>query len=208
MMKHTILAAGWLAFSTALASAQTATPGTTAPAPTAPAPTAANPSGPAATGTTKATGDMKEWQVAKLAKVGLAQALGTAESQGDEKGGRAIDADFENADSKDPAHYSIKVVYPSGKLVEYGINADTGALYKTENQPIERYFTRLKPADFQNAKTSLKDALAIAEQKAGGGKAYEAEVSKDGSAVQYQIKVAGADKDQTVKVGPDGKVVD
>jgi hypothetical protein len=57
----------------------------------------------------------------------------------------------------------VKVVYPSGKLVEYGINADTGALYKTENQPIERYFTRLKPADFQNAKTSRKDALAIAE---------------------------------------------
>ena len=42
----------------------------------------------------------------------------------------------------------------------------------------------------------------------GGGKAYEAEVEKDGSTVQYEIKVAGADKEQTVKVGPDGKVVD
>lgn len=120
----------------------------------------------------------------------------------------AIEADFEKAGSKDPAHYAVKVVYPSGKLVEYGINADTGAVYKTENQPIERYFTRLKPADFQNAKTSLKDALAIAEQKAGGGKAYEAEVSKDGSSVQYKIEVAGADKEHKVKVGGDGKVVD
>ncbi|MCJ2057260.1 PepSY domain-containing protein [Methylobacterium sp. J-048] len=181
MINRFAAAAGLLALSTSLALAQTAT---------------------------QTDSNLKEWQVAKVAKVGLAQALTTAQAQGDEKGGRAIDADFEKAGSKDPAHYAIKVVYPSGKLVEYGINADTGALYKTENQPIERYFTRLKPADFQNAKTSLKDALTIAEQKAGGGKAYEAEVEKDGKAVQYAIKVAGADKEQTVKVGPDGKVVD
>lgn len=160
----------------------------------------------------QANSDMKEWQIAKAAKISLRQALATAESQGEEKGGQAIDADFEKADGKDPAHYSVKVVYPSGKLVEYGINADSGELYKTENQPIERYFTFLTPANFNEAKTSLKDALAIAEQKAGGGKAYEAEVSKDGKAVQYEIKVAGADKDQdkdqTVKVGADGNVID
>ena len=135
-----------------------------------------------------------------------AHARSTAEKQGAQ--GRAIDADFEKADSKNPNHYSIKVVYPDGKLVEYGINADDGALYKTENQPIERYFTRLKPSDFQKATTSLKDALAIAEGKAGGGKAYEAEVEREGSSVRYDIKVARADGEQTVKVGPDGKVVD
>ncbi len=160
----------------------------------------------ATTGSADDAKDMKEWQVAKTAKVGLSQAISTAEMQGEEKGGRAIDADFEKADSKNPVHYAVKVVYPSGKLVEYGINADSGAVYKTENQPIERYFTFLTPKNFNEAKTSLKDALSIAEQKAGGGKAYEAEVSKDGKAVQYQIKVAGADKEQTVKVGPDGNV--
>ncbi|MDP4021690.1 PepSY domain-containing protein [Methylobacterium sp. NEAU 140] len=225
MITRLTAAAGWLALSTGLALAQSASPGTAAPttgtappatapsttAPATPAPSTTAPATPApAPGAqaTKATDDMKEWQVAKLAKVNLAQALTTAESQGEEKGGRAIDADFEKADGKDPAHYSIKVVYPSGKLVEYGINADTGAVYKTENQPIERYFTFLKPANFNEAKTSLKDALMIAEQKAGGGKAYEAEVSKDGKAVQYEIKVAGADKEQTVKIGPDGKVMD
>ncbi len=153
----------------------------------------------------RAESDQKEFQLAKTTKVGLAQALTTAEAQGEK--GRAIDADFEKADGKNPTHYSIKVVYPDGKLVEYGINADSGALYKTENQPIERYFTRLKPADFQNATTSLKDALTIAEQKTGGGKAYEAEVERDGKSVQYEIKVALADREQTVKVGPDGKVV-
>lgn len=184
-----------LALSGGLAIAQTTTAPTTPPTGTP-------------TPSSKANDDLKEWQIAKSAKITLPQALTTAEAKGEEKGGRAIDADFEKADGKDPAHYAVKVVYPSGKLVEYGINADTGELYKTENQPIERYFTRLKPADFNNAKTPLKDALAVAEQKAGGGKAYEAEVSKDGSTVQYEIKVAGADKEQTVKVGPDGKVVD
>ena len=188
MIHRLAAAAGLLALSTSLALAQTAT---------------STPAEPAS----KADANLKEWQVAKVAKVGLAQALTTAEGQGEEKGGRAIDADFEKADGKNPNHYSIKVVYPDGKLVEYGINADDGALYKTENQPIERYFTRLKPADFQNATTSLKDALTIAEQKAGGGKAYEAEVERDGKSVQYEIKVALADHEQTVKVGPDGKVV-
>ncbi|GJD32441.1 hypothetical protein PMNALOAF_3714 [Methylobacterium adhaesivum] len=188
-----MLAAGFLAASTCLAAAQGTPP---AASPETPMPA------------TQANGDMKEWQVAKTAKVALPQAISTAEMQGEEKGGRAIDADFEKADGKDPAHYSVKVVYPSGKLVEYGINADTGALYKTENQPIERYFTFLKPANFNEAKTSLKDALVIAEQKAGGGKAYEASVSKDGKAVQYAIKIAGADKETSVTVGPDGKVVD
>ncbi|GJD36621.1 PepSY domain-containing protein [Methylobacterium aerolatum] len=203
MRTHLTLAAGLLALGVGAASAQTSTtgPATNNATTDAPKPAMGEPA-------TKASDDMKEWQVAKLAKTSLAQAISTAEAQGDEKGGRAIDADFEKADSKDPAHYAIKVVYPSGKLVEYGINADTGALYKTENQPIERYFTFLKPANFNEAKTSLKDALALAEQKAGGGKAYEASVSKDGQAVQYKISVAAADKEQTVTIGPDGKVVE
>ncbi len=200
MLSRLLVTAGALVLSTGLTLAQTDNSGTKDATPPAAGGTAAPAS--------QANSDMKEWQIAKVAKISLADALATAESKGEEKGGRAIDADFEKADGKDPAHYSIKVVYPSGKLVEHGINADSGELYKSENQPIERYFTFLTPANFNEAKTSLKDALAIAEQKAGGGKAYEAEVSKDGKAVQYEISVAGADKEQTVKVGADGKVID
>ncbi|WP_264046110.1 PepSY domain-containing protein [Methylobacterium flocculans] len=190
-------AASLLALTTGLASAQnpdlTKNPENTGRAPTA-------------TEATKKDDNLKEWQVAKSAKTSLAQAIATAEGKGEEKGGRAIDADFEKADGKNPAHYAIKVVYPSGKLVEYGINADTNELYKTENQPIERYFTRLKPADFQTAKVSLKDAIALAEQKLPGGKAYEAEVEREGKAVEYEIKVALMDREQEIKIGPDGVV--
>ncbi|MBE7248124.1 MAG: peptidase M4, partial [Actinomycetospora chiangmaiensis] len=89
MITRLTAAAGLLALSAGLALAQTPT---------------ATPAEPAS----KADSNMKEWQVAKVAKVSLAQALTTAESQGDEKGGRAIDADFEKAGSKDPAHYAIK----------------------------------------------------------------------------------------------------
>ncbi len=163
---------------------------------------------PSATEATKSNSDLKEWQVAKSAKIGLAQAIATAEgkAEGEEKGGKAIDADFEKADSKNPARYAIKVVYPSGKLVEHGVNADTGELFKSENQPIERYFTRLKASDFQNAKVSLKEAIALAEAKAPGSKAYEAEVEREGNAVEYEIKLALTDREQEVKVGPDGTV--
>lgn len=196
MLTRFLAAAGVLALTTGLALAQTT-------APTAPtAPGTAPATAPAATTDTK---DLKEWQAVKLAKISLADAITTAEQK--DGNGRAIDADFEKADGKNPTHWSIKVVYPDGKLVEHGINAETGALYKSENQPIERYFTRLKVADFNNAKVSLKDALAIAEKQAGGGKAYEAEVEREGSAVAYEIKVALADKEQEVKVGPDGQVM-
>lgn len=202
-------AAGLLALSAGLAAAQTTAPTTPTPNPDLTKNPENTGRAPTATQASKANdGDLKEWQVAKSAKIGLAQAIATAEAkaEGDQTGGKAIDADFEKADGKNPAHYSIKVVYPSGKLVEHGVNADTGELYKSENQPFERYFTRLKVADFQNAKVSLKDAIALAEQKAAGGKAYEAEVEREGNAVEYEIKVALNDREQEIKVGPDGKV--
>ncbi|GJD78402.1 PepSY domain-containing protein [Methylobacterium gregans] len=203
-------AAGLLALSAGLAAAQTPAPSTPTPSTTTNPDLTKNPENTGrAPSATEATQDknLKEWQVAKSAKIGLAQAIATAEGKAeDNEKGKAIDADFEKADGKNPAHYSIKVVYPSGKLVEHGINADTGELYKSENQPFERYFTRLKVSDFQNAKVSLKDAIALAEQKAAGGKAYEAEVEREGNAVEYEIKVALTDREQEIKVGPDGKV--
>ncbi len=75
MITRLTAAAGLLALSASFAVAQTPT---------------ATPAEPA----TKADSNLKECQVGQVAKVGLAQALATAESQGDEKGGRAIDADF------------------------------------------------------------------------------------------------------------------
>ena len=198
MLNRLAVAAGLLALTVGASFAQApANPPAANPAPANPPP--ANPP-------TGASGsDAGEHQAATAAKTGLAQALSTAENKDGQ--GRAIDADFEKAGSDMPARWEIKVVYPDGKLVEHYVNADTGEIIKSENQPFERYFTRLKVEDFQKAQTALKDALAIAEQKAGGGKAYEAEVEREGESVVYEIDVAFADRSQEVKVGPDGKVV-
>ena len=140
------------------------------------------------------------------AKVPLSQAIDTAEKQGGT--GRAISAEFEKQEGNDPAHYEIKVVYDDGRLVEHFIDANSGQVIKSENQPFERYFTRLKVSDFQNAKTTLKEAVTLAEQRAGAGaKAIEAEVDREGDSVVYEIEVSTGDKSQEFKVDVNGQVL-
>ena len=144
-------------------------------------------------------------QAIQSVKVPLSQAIDTAEKQGG--AGRAISAEFEKSEGKEPAMYEIKVVYDDGRLVEHFIDANSGQLIKSENQPFERYFTRLKVSDFQNAKTTLKDAVTLAEQRGGAGaKAVEAEVDREGDSVVYEIEVVTADKSQEFKVDANGQV--
>src|SRR5215203_3072491 len=89
-------------------------------------------------------------------KVSLSQAIDTAEKQGQ---GKAIDAEF-NRDGN-AGYYEIKVLSDNGnKLVLHRVDGNSGQVTGTDNQPIEKYFTRLKPADVANARISLKQALA------------------------------------------------
>ncbi len=53
----------------------------------------------------------------------------------------------------------------------------------------------------------MKDALAIAESRPAAARPTRPRSSARGSAVAYEIKVALADKEQEVKVGPDGQVM-
>ena len=134
-------------------------------------------------------------------KISLTQALDTAESKGP---GRAFEADFETEGGK--AHYEIKVLGSDGKLTHHHIDANSGQVIKSDNHPIESYFVRLKPSDVQNAPTTLKQAVATAEQKAGG-KAAEAEIEREASSVRYKITVVTGSQSQEVTVGADGKIV-
>jgi len=135
-------------------------------------------------------------------KVSLSQAIDTAEKQGQ---GKAIDAEF-NRDGT-AGHYEIKVLSDNGnKLVLYRVDGNSGQVTGTDNQPIEKYFTRLKPADIANARTSLKQALATAEKQANG-KAIDAEVEREGSGVQYRVTVANGDRTQDVRIDGNGQVV-
>ena len=179
---------------TGLAAAQTG-PAPQAPAPAATPPGAAQP----AHGTTGHK--EREHEGLQAAKVSLAQALDTAESKGP---GRAIEADFENEGGN--SYYEIKVLGSDGKLTDHHIDANSGQVIKSDNHPIESYFIRLKPSDVQNAPASLKQAVATAEQKAGG-KAAEAEVERAADSVQYKITVVTGSQSQEIRVGADGKIM-
>ena len=135
-------------------------------------------------------------------KVSLSQAIDTAEKQGQ---GKAIDAEFKRDGTA--GQYEIKVLSDNGnKLVLYRVDGNSGQVTGTDNQPIEKYFTRLKPADIANARTSLKQALATAEKQANG-KAIDAEVEREGSGVQYRVTVASGDRTQDVRIDGNGQVV-
>ena len=160
-----------------------------------------NPAAPDSRRTTR-TWNTTEVQAIQNMKVSLSQAIDTAEKQGQ---GKAIDAEFER--SGNAGYYSVKVLSnDNSKLTEYKIDGNSGQVTGTDNEPVEKFFTRLKPADLQNAHTSLKQALATAEKQASG-KAIDAEVEREGSGVQYKITVANGDRTQDVKVDGNGQIV-
>jgi uncharacterized membrane protein YkoI len=164
------------------------------------------PTGPAAGDTTRQT-DRTSWsasdvQAIQNLKVSLSQAIDTAEKQGH---GKAIDAEFKREGTA--GYYEVKVLSDNGnKLVLHRVDGNSGQVTGSDNQPIEKYFTRLKPADVANARTSLKQALATAEKQANG-KAIDAEVEREGSGVQYKVTVAAGDRTQDVRIDGNGQVV-
>lgn len=143
-----------------------------------------------------------ETAMARDAKVTIAQAIEAAEQKG---AGKATEAEF---DDDGGAHWTVKVLSATGdKLTEYRVDAVGGQVTGEENQPIEKYFTRLTPASFQKASTQLKDAIAAAETLAAG-KAIDAEVESSGESVAYEIDVATADgSKKDVSVDANGKAV-
>lgn len=138
------VAIGAVALFTTVALAQTSPP----PAPS-PGATARSESGTARSTNTR--GHTSEYRAAQAAKVTLTQAIEAAESKGQ---GRAVEVDFE-VENNVP-QYEVKVLGADGKLVEHHVDANTGQVIKSENHPVEAFFKRLKPADMQNARTSLK----------------------------------------------------
>ncbi len=195
MLKTLSLTSSVLVLTTSLALAQTNASPTLGTPPTSagtPRPTD-TPSGSNAL----APADQRGGQAAQIT---LAQAIDTAEQQGQAK---AISAEFEEDDG---GQWEIKVLQNDGKLVEHTIDGKTGQIRKSENQLLESFFSRLKPTDFQNARTSLKQAIAIAEQQ-GGGRAVEAEVERENNTVQYEITVVNGDRSTEIKVNSEGQII-
>ncbi len=73
------------------------------------------------------------------------------------------------------------------KLTQYELSPATGTVKEKSDEKFEKLFTRIKPTAIQNAPTSLTRAIATAETRSGG-KAKEAEVSRDGDQLSTRLK--------------------
>lgn len=145
-----------------------------------------------------------EFQALARAKLSLTQAIERGERESD---GKAIRAEFET-DGSDRARYEVKIL-GRDKLVTYTLDADTGKVLETDNDRLEKLFTRLEPDDIRGAPTTLAQAIGVAEQRSGG-KAIEAEVDRDSHAVSYGVTVAksdGSERDLRVD-GASGRVAE
>ena len=157
-----------------------------------------------AAGMAVSAGDKKDAQAASDSKISLTEAIHTAEKAG---GGKAVDAEMEGSKGGH-ARYTVEVLSSDGKkLTEYTINANTGKVEKTDNEPIEKLVTRVKPDDLQSTQTTLTAAIREAEQQTGG-KVIDAETGASDGALHYELKVAMADGNtDKVKVnGATGKI--
>ena len=157
-----------------------------------------------AAGMSVSAGDKKDAQAATDSKITLTEAIHTAEKAGM---GKAVDAEVEGAKGGH-ARYTVEVLSSDGKkLTEYTVNANTGKVEKTSNEPLEKLVTRVKPDDLQSAQTTLTAAIREAEQQTGG-QVIDAETGASNGSLHYELKVATADgKTDKVKVdGTTGKI--
>jgi uncharacterized membrane protein YkoI len=138
------------------------------------------------------------------AKISLTEAIRIAEKQGN---GQATSAEYEFK-SGNPGYYEIKVLRNDGqKLTKYELSPSTGTVKEVSDEKFEKLFTRMKPTAIQNAPTSLTRAITTAETRAGG-KAKEAEISRDGDQLLYKVEVVKLDgTSEKLEInGSDGKV--
>ncbi len=150
-------------------------------------------------------GDARENPAIANAKVALREAIQTAERQNN---GRALSASIEDEDGK--TYYEVRTA-SNGKAVEVHVDLQTGAVVSMKNRNLERIFDREDRAEvrsFLKASTSLPQAVAAAEQ-AAGGRATEAAYENENG--RTQIEVAVLDRtgvEHAVKVNAtDGKVL-
>lgn len=129
----------------------------------------------------------KDAQALSQAKMSLSEAIETVTKQGN---GVVIEAEFEAV--KDGGQYEVDVL-GAEKLTEYTLDANSGQVTGTEEKTLGKYLTGMKPEDLRNTRTSLVEAIAIAEQQTGG-KAIEAETERRrGDNIQHEVKVTKPD---------------
>jgi len=150
--------------------------------------------------------DREDYQAFHKAKTSLTQAIQTAEkAQGGQA--RAVDAEFEREDGK--PQYEIKVM-SGDHVMTYYIDAASGQSTKSEEQSRLADFlgvNEVDPAKLTNAKTTLAQAIGVAEQNTNG-KAIEAEVDEEDGGIRYEVTVLVGDDTRDVEIdGTSGQVI-
>ena len=146
-------------------------------------------------------GERVEAQMLLDAGQSLGQVIAAAEAKA---GGKAVSAEFEYEDGA--ALFEVKTV--AGDVVmEFEIDPATGKILKSEK---EGFISKMVNDDDDYAggaimKTSLAEAIGIAERSAGG-KAMEAEfeAAEDGDAAEIEVEIVKPDLSVLkVSVNPD-----
>jgi uncharacterized membrane protein YkoI len=150
--------------------------------------------------------DRDDYKAFNQAKTSLTQAIQTAEkAQGAQA--RAVDAEFEQDDGK--SQYEIKVM-SGDQVMTYYIDAASGQSTKSEEQGALADFlgvNKVDPAKLTGAKTTLAQAIGVAEQNTNG-KAIEAEVDEDTGGIHYEVTVLVGDDTREVDVdGSTGEIL-
>ena len=142
----------------------------------------------------------REAEALSKATVSLAKATEIAEEKGQ---GKTVSAEFDI--EKNRSVWEVKVLGDSG-VMEYKIDASTGAVVKVEDEHIRgrltNFVTGMNLQDLNSTKTSLVQAVTAAENKLHG-KAVMVEVEHEHDRIQYDIFVRAADKTEKVKIEAD-----
>jgi uncharacterized membrane protein YkoI len=150
--------------------------------------------------------DREDYNAFSQAKTSLTQAINTAEkAQGGQA--RAVDAEFDHDDGK--SLYEIKVM-SGDQVMTYHIDAVSGQSTKSEEQGALADFlgvNKVDPDKLTSAKTTLAQAIGVAEQNTNG-KAIEAEVDEDTGGIHYEVTVLVGDDTREVEVdGSTGEIL-
>lgn len=139
----------------------------------------------------------RETQALSRATVSLSQAVEISEKQGL---GKSVGAEFDI--EKGRALWEVKVLGVSG-LQEFKVDAISGQVIKVEDEHLRgrltNFVTGMNLKDLEAVKTTLAQAVAMAESQAKG-KAVKVQVEHEGGGVQFEVFMRVGDGSKKMKI--------
>lgn len=138
----------------------------------------------------------------KESRVSVPQAIDVAEKA---SGGHAVEAVF-TPHARGGGNHDVVILQPDGGLKHYYIDANNSVITGATDLPLSNLYTRFTKDKLTAAKTTLTQAVGIAEAQKAGDRAIAGAVELEGDGVAYNITLAGPDGDKTFDVSADGQI--